>query len=367
MDALVQNNGDTIYDHAYTAQWTGGCVDKLRDGFGQFTNEDRLLLTPLTGSFPSSTFTTVKVEEGTLVRGRYAGLWCRLSLKGNGEENQKPTTCALRSGNVSLGQFVKDETGSWRRADVYGEVSESPEVYAPGSLEAESQRLIAEARAGSFGGPINLQGQAEALTDLVAGASIRLSTDEPVRSIRGKRVAIVLSTRTLDDLQRWTAEREKVIEEMQRYRSNTQFESYFSQFVSNSDPTRLVGAATTSILSAGGIPFAADDLSVLQDGSADYVLIVDWRYSARIPTSVRSLKAMSICALEDPCENDEIYDSSVSTYLVTRDMRAAVVPSFRYSRLTRYSSDIKTMRDVAIHLKSFGVGFPEKLVLPGIE
>jgi len=96
------------------------------------------------------------VTEGSnslnYVRGVEVGLFCELSdrwTNSAGTTEHAHGQCTLMSGGVAISpSYLKQPDGRWRLVDNHGQPIEPADYLPAGSLEAESARLIANAREG---------------------------------------------------------------------------------------------------------------------------------------------------------------------------------------------------------------------------
>jgi hypothetical protein len=183
-----------------------------------------------------------------------------------------------------------------------------------GSLEAESGRLIAAARAGVPAERSNISATVPALSNLTQGASIRLGAKPPTGGLRGKRVAVVYSDATLASIKQFPLDAQAALTASSV--PNEQDTGLRSDFIATATAQRFTQSIGAPLLRKGVSVVPANDLSVLAKGQADYVLLVDWRYTWHSNLTEVDYDTMPVCEIagKKPCE--PIYKQSVSLYLI---------------------------------------------------
>ena len=303
--------------------WTGGCVDGKRDGHGVFsTRNDWVDNQPRTlagGLSTDASWTTTEVAEGTFVRGERLGLWCTTEFStqdANGNVTQHPLGCRLIVKGTLSGLYRKEADGRWRVLNGYGVPITPPSYVDAGVLEEQSDRLIADRRAGRASAPVQVTSTTQAFDDLVAGGRLTPALGSEPIDLRSKRVAIVLSSRTLKEFDRFRAMRQQLIDATAA--ATTRFRA---DFVASSDPARVLAAIAAGVRPNVRSMVAADDLSVLAEGKADYVLLVDWRFLGDFAYSEEAYDARPPCRGAGSTSCRPILDEKVSLMIVTPAMK----------------------------------------------
>lgn len=257
--------------------WTGGCVDGKRDGAGTLT---------FSVARDSSEFSSVanwKVDA-RFVRGELRGLYCILEFESVSQGRSRKldiTGCSLVTGEPVRGpqaSYRKAADGRWQLWGSRGPAM--PEVYLPaGALEAESEKLIAAAKAGKAPVAATVTMESRALDDLVPGARIALAPTPGAVSLEGKRVALVLSSRSLDEMERFKRERQALIDQTRSLTGDAA--KARARFIEASNPNRLVTNLAKVVGRKAKQVVDAEDLSGL--GQAyDYALVVEWASLTRL-------------------------------------------------------------------------------------
>lgn len=286
-----------------TLGWTGYCASGLADGEGRFITRRE-----------SATGAVIQEisHEGHFVAGRLAGLVCISNL----------ATADSRGRLVPLPEnqlwcaFPGSMMALRRVGDAWVQLDSSVQVPAA-VVNAEHTRLIAAARAGRSELP-QLSATNPAFAGLLGGARITERLDPNLSGLEGKRIAIVLSTRAIEQLEGWRVDRQSLLSTLRASASSERgLAPALSYLEEVSDPADFVVGAAATVQAAGGLPFAADDLSVLQDGRADYVLVLDWTYEARIPMSARAFANLPACGTAGPCEQSTYLRAQTGVYLIS--------------------------------------------------
>jgi hypothetical protein len=302
--------------------WSGNCVGGKRDGVGLFTLDFGLNY-PL---IPPST-AWGEVWEGAMTGGNQVGLWCSTYLPNALSYFSWHTQpeCRLLNGAQSTDLYVKQVDGRWKQVDILGAVSDQGALDA-GSLEAESGRLIAAAQAGQPAAQIQLGTRIAELSDLVRGGSILQVYDNKPLGLAGKRVAIVFSTSTLGEIARYR----KMYASLKAKGSSDQPSR--QDALAFAVPESLMRAITSGVRHRAATVLAAGDLSVLNDGKADYALVVDWRFKGKIDMAKGEYVSTPPCTgpqLEaDKCQM--LYQQIFTAYLVSpalKSVRRVTVPA----------------------------------------
>lgn len=324
-----------------TSGWTGACVEGLPDGPGRY-NERR----EVAGT------TTEFIHEVYLVRGRQAGLACQTQVS-SGPRARRPTELAALSfcAMNGLDVLIKRDGELWRGVDLDGAFVEPAVTFSSDEVERESNRLIAAARQERVA-QANLTATAMVLNDLVGGARIRVNIDSTLRTLQGRRVAIVLSSRAIEELARWRVERERLLTAFRAAPSRDHgrdYEEAIQTFEAQTRPENFVFGVASTVQAAGGSAFAADDLSVLQDGSADYVLAVDWSFTQRVPQSLSAYRSMPSCDRVPgrSCADDAYLSVSFAAYLISPELEAVYV--YERSRHAVRDQGERTLSDMILN------------------
>lgn len=312
-DGRQENHGGVITMEV--TGWTGGCVKGKRGGHGVYSQRSSNL--ELATGVRSAT--SWSDTESTFVDGDMFGLGCSV---GSGGDNpafvQKVGTCYVMNGELnSQGPFLKEPDGRWRVVDYTGNPATPATYVLAGSLEKESERVIALARAGKPGGPLHLATVVPELGDIFRGGAVSFALSRKKPDLKGKRVAILLSSRALAEIERYTAMRQKLIEVSAHVPKKAR--EYRDAFIAGSEPSRIVASVVASIKAHGATPVPADDLSVLANGGADYAFIFDWRFFGNFALDAKEYAALPACGDDDMWKTESCYQlfrQSESAFLV---------------------------------------------------
>lgn len=286
---------ETTVDTIVSIEWSGPCVDASRDGDGVliWTEKTTERTTMSYGAINTSETSNTYRSEGRFVKGKRVGLWCTTS-KWNfvtslqmpdvppsppGRSERHDSGCSVFSGhsNPLTDNYRKQADGSWMN---YQGGQAAGSTLAPGALEAHSAEALADAVAGKTGlSKLELVVKDKSLDDLVRGSKIVLAPSRMPISLKGKRVAIVLSSQTGEELARFKLERQLLIESSAGLRGEAA--AARNQFIQVSNPDRLLTNVAKVLLRYAKSVQPVDDLIELQKGGFDYALILDWKQESR--------------------------------------------------------------------------------------
>lgn len=266
-----QTKSEKTKNHTITIQWSGGCVDGKRDGDG--------VLTSIHEVAESGAFRLTKRAEGRFVKGRLLGLWCETRMWESKVEKGASNGCVVLAGLSSrlTKLYQKQPDGSWAETD--GNKMLTGVTLAPGTLEAQGARVLADAAAGKTDLKVDVAGQSAVLADLVRGSRISLAPVKGPLALKDKRIAVVLSSGTLNELERFRRERDALLAASSRLTKKAAQER--ARFLAASNPDRLLVTVAKTVRKHAKTVEAADDLVGLKQGRFDYALIFDWKYSIR--------------------------------------------------------------------------------------
>jgi hypothetical protein len=282
-------------------RWSGGCKDGKRDGAGKY----RLRMEAAIGGEAGTSESEV---QGTAVNGKQVGLWCEQS----GSRDLKQT-CSLFGPDATYGSYSETGDGHWYPANWTGDrVGEIPAA----ALQAESERLIAVARAGENAGATAFTIKLPALANLTQGEAIRIAP-RPHHSkidLRGKRVALVYSDATLAAMKQFRSDAQTALTAAA---TSTDFYPKFrADFAGWATPERFMQSIGAPLLRAGATIVPANDLGALARGEADYAFLVDWHYTWRSSMTQAEYEALPVCKDSSDPRCTRIYDESLWFYLI---------------------------------------------------
>jgi len=329
---------DSTLVHAITG-WTGDCANGLRDGYGALstrseTIDNHFLMSagspvtrPALPTVASATngvdtgYASSKIELGAFVRGARIGLWCVTEFRVIKAAPYTPTTalgCNIVQEGRALGAvYRKEADGRWQAWGYDDKPVEPPVFLAAGSLETESARLVADARAARVSKQVEIVAETQVLDDLVRGSRIAVALNSDPLDLKTKRVAMILSSHSLTELERYRQMRQGLIDATLSGARN-----YPSRddFIALSDPDLVVAGLASGLTPNVQRVVAADDLSVLADGKADYALIVDWRHTQNFNLSAKDYMALPFYV--DGATDGNVFTDSASAWLVNRELKA---------------------------------------------
>lgn len=339
---------ETTIATTVSIEWSGACVDARRDGDGVLTWTEK---TTRRKSMSEAVMTSETVvshrAEGRFVRGQRIGLWCMTKTWALLSETRmagvpaSPPARAERhdSGCSVLAGHSKPLTDNYRKQSdgrwmTYLDGQPAGSTLAPGALEAHSAKVLADAAAGKSGqSQPELVVQNKSLDELVRGSRVVLAPSPMPIALKGKRVAIVLSSQTGDALSQFRHERQALIDASAGLRGEAAIAR--RQFIQVSDPDRLLTQVARVMLKHAKSVQPADDLVELQKGGFDYALILDWKQATRFDLLGKFDNFPSSLAGTGP---DCVASDSLGAFLVGPDLRALLqlVPY----RSCRYKNDI---------------------------
>lgn len=254
--------------------WSGGCVDGKRDGDGVLSWHTK----------EGNEMTRTRTAEGRFVKGQRIGMWCitkyEFAINGNPYPQEAPLAglgCSFLDGHSESGPlYIKQPDGRWQEY-VHGVPGAS--FLASGELEAKSAKLLADAAAGKTDLKAHVVIQSHDLDDLVRGSKIRMAPSEVPIPLKDKRVAIVLSSQTVSELERFKRERQSLIDASVGLRGEAAAER--DKFIQASNPDRLLANILKVVKRHTKDAQPADDLAGMREGGFDYALVVDWKSTTR--------------------------------------------------------------------------------------
>lgn len=312
-------------------EWSGGCVEGKRDGVGTLS-----WIREKPFPFGKDKIQTITFRsEGRFVKGQRLGMWCgtvqvKVTKKGVSEPAKIPDSfCSIMAGHTKpplAGPYRKQPDGSWQEY-VNGRPSDSS--LAAGALEALSDKVLADAVSGKTDLKVELVAQSHALDDLVRGSKIVLAKSSTPISLKDKRVAIVLSSKTISELERFKIERQAFIDASAGLRGDAA--THRAKFIQLSSPDRVLTNIVKVMKRHARDVQPADDLAGLKEGGFDYALVVDWKFKTRFDLlgKFNSLPIMPTDFFRTYTEGDIDKPESpvlafnlLGGYLINRDLKA---------------------------------------------
>lgn len=308
---------DTTVETVVSIEWSGACAEGKRDGDGilSWVQETRYMR-----QLQSA---TTQRAEGRFVKGRRLGLWCMTMTQ---QTNGKPSALGLISGcEVLTGNldglvhrhaelYRKQPDGTWR---LFQASTPTDTTLAAGALEAQSAKVLADAATGKTDVKIELVAHTRSLDDLVAGSRIVIARSATPISLKDKRIAVVLSSRTLSELERFKRERQALIASSSGLGGNAA--EWRTKFIATSLPDHLLTTVAKMVLKHAKTVQSADDLVGLKKGEFDYALVLDWKHMTRFDLLGKYASfPIASPGQEGPAPACE----SLGTFLISPDLKA---------------------------------------------
>jgi len=346
--SFVQNYASEAVG-AYTTQmsttpWSGACANGLKEGKGKITIRTRTDYTdarfgPIISEYESS---------GFFVRGQPAGLNCTDVLnntdKGKPVQWGMPHYCKLLLGEVYSPFLIKQSENNWRVLPIQS-VERYPEIYATANdVEAVSAKLIEQVKSGNLIGPIALRVQIPDAADLVQNGELTLGWSVEPLPLTSKRVAIVLTSNTEKEFARFDTMRHGFFSKTAGVKD---LWGHRKDYMARSDPKNMLMNISTAFAEKAASVLSAGDFSVLGDGGADYVALVDWRFKGNFDLSKSQLQGLPVCGDGgDDSQCPPFYDDDLSIFVINKDLHIVRALSTSAGRVERSSyPDTKSSLD----------------------
>ncbi|MBX3565569.1 MAG: sel1 repeat family protein [Sphingomonas sp.] len=350
--------------------WNGACLDGMADGFGRFT-----MLSEMTTQYSTNHMTNV--DEGMMARGQMTGMWCNISSVSDDEstiagkymkihsDKPRPCTLAYSAGYAHQFGWRHNPDGSWSAIQIGQAGLNAPLNVSAGTMDMVVTKL-AKDRNTFPDFPF-----ATSLLDglLPGGAATSLSDMSKPIDLTGKRIALVLSSRTVTELARWGKQRDAFVKSRgygktfgsAGYDMNGQrYDNTLTGIIASTDPAGFIPgviAALQPTLGADAKIVAADDLGVLTSGQADYAIVIDWSFDGGL-LSPSQFEKMPFC---DTAKNVDLcvpmFKDHWVALVVDPKIRIAALVTSDVGEVKRYSKDVLydfTMRGVVAQLWGSG-------------
>jgi len=128
--------------------------------------------------------------------------------------------------------------------------------------------------------------------------------------LKTKRVAIVLTSQSLREFDRFRRMRQALIDATSKDAKTLPSRD---AFISRSNPDNLIAGIAAAVRAKSLGISAADDLSVLKAGLADYVLLFDWKFTENFNLSPKDYKVLRKCSY-DPSQDFVVYVNGCPTF-----------------------------------------------------
>jgi len=319
-----------------TTQWSGACINGLKDGPGSFTIKSR------TDTKSDSVVTILEqASSGLYVRGQPAGLNCNdiisYIFRGKSVQSTMPHYCTLALGDLPSPNLVKQTDGNWQVKPATP-TGAFPIMFATASdVDAISASANSRVKTGDLTGPIEFKVQIPDAADLVQNGEFTLALNSAPLQLKSKRVAIVLTSNTEKEFARF----------------NTMRKGFFSQtagvgdidrkdYIARSDPKNMLINISTAFAGQTAGLQSAGDLSVLGDGGVDYVALADWRFKGNFNLSRSEFRALPVCEVGDDESRCPLFlDYDLSILLISKELKIVRAWSTSGGAAKKYSYEYK--------------------------
>lgn len=323
--------------------WSGECASGFRSGSGVIATRET------THAGPRSVEGTVLVKaQGRYLVGKPQGLWCITDhpYLQNGKPAQLTLElgCRLLANGQASAIFHKLADGRWEQIDGSGHATAPPVVLAAGSLESESSRIIAEALAGKADIALRpFNAQSDALDGLIAGMHIRSGGGKQDVSLKGKRVALIVSSRTIAEMDKFTRERQALLDasanvmaspetaNSARDAISMQLAAAFGpdlnaveqreRFMAASATDKLLLRVADALRRVAREVVPVEDLTGLAHGDFDYAFVLDWQSLTRFDL-LGKYKAVPTFKDYDSADASLVAGQKLGGFLITPQLEA---------------------------------------------
>lgn len=218
------------------------------------------------------------------MKGQRLGMWCvtkfQVALSDRKSNPQEPLNglgCYLIAGSQPVTpQYIKQPDGRWQE---YVQGAPGASFLAAGELEAQSAKLLANAAAGKTNLKPQVAMQSRDLDDLVRGSKIGLALATAPIPLKDKRIAIVLSSQTISEFERFKRERRALIDASAGLGGEAAAQR--AKFIQASNPDRLLVNILKVVQRHAKDAQPVDNLAGLKEAGFDYALVVDWKSFTR--------------------------------------------------------------------------------------
>jgi TPR repeat protein len=261
-------------------RWAGSCKNGFRDGQGTEVYE-----------YKSQYSASHTERRGTYVEGIPAGWSCTTVdiTAFEGKVSTRPSlvgACGLAIPYVGTSWsplLRRRANGEWHlddSRDDFPRPDPAPIIVDGTALEQANASLIRAAQEGHAAGKIELPLQSSMLADLLpeGRSTLLIDPDDPA-DVSGKRVAVVLSSQSLKEMERWRAARDEFARtKAYGVLAAPTDAAFLTQLVDKGDASKLLASLVSTLRTVAGSVVPAEDLSPLTRGEADYAVVVDWRF-----------------------------------------------------------------------------------------
>jgi len=229
----------------------------------------------------SSLLIGTAAAEAPTSKGQRLGLWCsgihQARFLYDGQPLAATTSCSLYGSGAPSGSYRKLADRRWQRLTSDGIPAEPLVFLAAGTLETLSANALADVTDAKT----KVVVQSPALDGLVRGGQIEWKSGSwKGISLKDKRVAIVLSSQTVSELERFKRERQTLIEASASIRDQ-RVQTARTKFIVASNPDRLLAIVVKVFRKYVKEVQPVDDFTALKKGGFDYALVVHWKSFTR--------------------------------------------------------------------------------------
>lgn len=206
-----------------------------------------------------------------------------LGLRCNGEAYRAPlaadSTCLMHGGGPAVPSvgYRRLADGRWQSVTTDGVPAQPPIFLAAGSLELVSSIVRGERKAAMP----KVVVQSPALDGLTSASKIEWQGG-PWQgiSLKDKRVAVVLSSQSIEELERFRRERKALLDATAGIQ-NERVQETRKKLVAVSDPDRLLTIVAKVFRKYAREVVPVDDFTAVKKGRFDYILLVHWKSYTR--------------------------------------------------------------------------------------
>ncbi|MBX3565570.1 MAG: hypothetical protein KF730_13455 [Sphingomonas sp.] len=346
--------------------WSGACVDGMARGFGRLSRA-------VDSSGAIGTSHTTAVMEGTIASGAPVGMWCNLTLISDNEnvidgksvksrlDMPRPCTIIYPAGRQHKFGWRHNPDGSWSVIEIASVGLRTPLTVSADTMDKMVARVVQDPKAfPDFGFTTGL------LDGLLpGGAATSLGDMSKPIDLAGKRIALVLSSRTVTELARWGQQRDAFVKSKgygKKFGSagfdmvGQRYDESLAGHIAATDPAGFVPSVIAVLRKELGDKtsiVAADDLGVLTGGQADYAIVVDWSFEGGLPSPTQIEKTPVCDLVRGPAACTPLFEDHWVALVVDPKIRVAAFVTANIGGVKKYAQDTaysSFVRDISWHL-----------------
>lgn len=346
--------------------WSGACVDGMAQGFGRLSRA-------VDSSGAIGTSHTTAVMEGTIAGGAPVGMWCNLTLISDNEnvidgksvksrlDMPRPCTITYPDGRQHKFGWRHNPDGSWSVIEIASVGLRTPLTVSADTMDKMVARVVRDP--GAFPDFDFTTGPLDEL--LPGGAATSLGDMSKPIDLVGKRIALVLSSRTVTELARWGQQRDAFVKSngYGKKFGSTEFDLNGQRYdeslaghIAATDPAGFVPSVIAVLRKGLGDKtsiVAAENLGVLTGGQADYAIVVDWSFVGGLPSPAQIEKAPVCELLKNHQGCAPLFEDHWVVLVVDPKIRVAAFVTANIGGVKKYAKDTaysSFVRDISWHL-----------------